>query len=146
MEGISFEVIMRIALGSDGRSEREQQLRTLIPEMMDRCESPFTLLPWFRRELGGVSPYARLMRFIERVDQVLYEAIEERRADPLAGSAMTRSRSWSGDLRGRIAARRRGDPRRASDLLMAGYETTTAGLTWAFERLLRAPEKLDSAC
>jgi cytochrome P450 family 135 len=25
---------------------------------------------------------------------------------------------------------------------MAGYETTTAGLTWAFERLLRAPEKL----
>ena len=28
-------------------------------------------------------------------------------------------------------------------MLMAGYETTTAGLTWAFERLLRAPEKLD---
>src|SRR5687768_282526 len=30
MERISFDVIMRIAFGSDGRSEREQELRTLI--------------------------------------------------------------------------------------------------------------------
>jgi cytochrome P450 len=28
-------------------------------------------------------------------------------------------------------------------LLMAGYETTTAGLTWSFEQLLRAPDKLE---
>jgi cytochrome P450 len=28
-------------------------------------------------------------------------------------------------------------------MLMAGYETTTAGLTWAFERLLRTPDKLE---
>ena len=28
-------------------------------------------------------------------------------------------------------------------MIMAGYETTTAGLTWAFERLLRSPDKLE---
>jgi cytochrome P450 len=28
-------------------------------------------------------------------------------------------------------------------LIMAGYETTTNGLAWAFERLLRAPDQLD---
>jgi cytochrome P450 len=143
MEAISFEVMMRIALGSDGRSEREQKLRTLIPQMMDRCESPFTLIPWFRHELGGVSPYARLMRFIEGINEILHAAIEERRADPLvqvredALSLLVQATYEDGSpledevIRDELLT-----------LLMAGYETTTAGLTWSMERLLRSPEKL----
>ena len=144
MEAISFEVMMRIALGSDGNSDREQQLRTLIPEMMDRCESPFTLIPWFRHEVAGVSPYARLMRFIDRVDEILYDAIEERRADPLA---QVREDALSLLVRATYDDGEPLDDRVIRDelltLLMAGYETTTAGLTWAFERLLRAPDKLE---
>jgi cytochrome P450 family 135 len=144
MEAISFEVMMRIALGTDGKSERESKLRTLIPEMMDRCESPFTLIPWFRHEMGGVSPYARLMRFIDGIDEILYEAISERRADPLveirddALSLLIRATHEDGSSL---------DDRVIRDelltMLMAGYETTTAGLTWAFERLLRSPDKLE---
>jgi cytochrome P450 len=142
MEAISFEVIMRLALGSDGNSERENQLRTLIPQMMDRCESPFTLIPWFRHEMGGITPYARLMRFIDGVDQILYEAIEERRNDAMAEfrddalSLLLRATYEDGSpledhvIRDEILT-----------LLMAGYETTTAGLTWSLERLLRSPEK-----
>jgi cytochrome P450 family 135 len=144
MEAISFEVMMRIALGSDGRSEREQKLRTLIPQMMDRCESPFTLIPWFRHELGGVSPYARLMRFIDGIDEILYDAIEERRRDPLL---QVREDALSLLLR---ATYEDGSPLEDKvirdellTLLMAGYETTTAGLTWSMERLLRTPEKLE---
>ena len=92
MEAISFEVMMRIAMGTDGTSEREDQLRTLIPQMMDRCESPFTLIPWFRHEMGGITPYARLMRFIDGIDEILYEAIEERRnGSRWPRSGMTRS-------------------------------------------------------
>ncbi|MDP9228933.1 MAG: cytochrome P450, partial [Actinomycetota bacterium] len=84
MEAISFEVIMRITLGSDGSSEREARLRELIPQMMDRCDSPLTLIPWFRRRLGGISPYGRLMHFIGGIDEILFEAIRERRQDPLS--------------------------------------------------------------
>src|SRR4051794_4677180 len=144
MEAISFEVMMRIAMGTDGKSERETRLRTLIPEMMDRCESPFTLIPWFRHEMGGMSPYARLMKFIDRIDEILYEAIGERRADPLtevrddALSLLVRATYEDGSPLE--------DPVIRDELLtmlMAGYETTTAGLTWAFERLLRSPDKLD---
>lgn len=144
MERISFEVMMRIALGSDGTTDRERFLRTLIPQMMDRCESPLTLIPWFRRELGGVSPYARLMRFIEGIDQILYEAIKERRADPLtqvredALSLLVRATYEDGSpLEDRVIRDE------LLTLLMAGYETTTAGLTWSLERLLRTPDKLE---
>jgi cytochrome P450 len=144
MEAISFEVMMRIAMGSDGSSEREGQLRTLIPQMMDRCESPFTLIPWFRHEMGGISPYARLMRFIDGIDEILYEAIEERRLDPLteirddALSLLIRATYDDGSpLEDRVIRDE------LLTMLMAGYETTTAGLTWAFERLLRSPDKLE---
>lgn len=144
MEAISFEVMMRIALGTDGKSEREQDLRTLIPQMMDRCESPFTLIPWFRHELGGISPYARLMRFIEGIDEILYAIIDEARADPLvqvredALALLVRATYEDGSpLQDKVVRDE------LLTLLMAGYETTTAGLTWAFERLLRTPEKLD---
>ena len=136
MEAISFEVMMRIAMGTDGKSEREARLRTLIPDMMDRCESPFTLIPWFRHEMGGVTPYARLMRFIDGIDEILYEVISERRADPLvemrddALSLLIRATHEDGSSL---------DDRVIRDelltMLMAGYETTTAGLTWAFKTL-----------
>jgi cytochrome P450 family 135 len=144
MEAISFEVIMRLALGSDGESERERQLRTLVPQMMDRCESPFTLIPWFRHRMGGVTPYARLMKFIEGIDEIIYAAVEERRADPMvefrddALSLLVRATYEDGaPLEDEIVRDE------VLTLLMAGYETTTAGLTWSLERLLRAPEKKD---
>jgi cytochrome P450 len=144
MEAISFEVMMRIAMGTDGTSEREDKLRTLIPQMMDRCESPFTLIPWFRHEMGGVSPYARLMRFIDGIDEILYETISDRRADPLteirddALSLLIRATYEDGSpLEDRVIRDE------LLTMLMAGYETTTAGLTWSFERLLRSPDKLE---
>jgi cytochrome P450 len=143
MEAISFEVMMRIALGTDGSTARETQLRTLIPEMMDKCESPFTLIPWFRHELGGITPYASLMRFIDGINEILYDLIEERRADPLvqvrddALSLLIRATHDDGAPLGDAVVRDE-----LLTMLMAGYETTTAGLTWAFERLLRSPDKL----
>lgn len=144
MEAISFEVIMRIALGGDGTSEREARLRELMPEMMDRCDSSLTLIPWFRKEMGGHSPYGRLVRVLEELDSLFYEAIDERRADPLA---QMRDDVLSLLLQ---ATEETGEPLRDEvvrdellTLLMAGYETTTAGLTWAFERLLRTPDKLE---
>ena len=143
MEAISFEVMMRISMGTDGTSDREASLRTLIPRMMDKCESPFTLIPWFRHEVGGITPYARLMKFIDGIDEILYEAISERRMDPLielrddALSLLIRATDDEGSpLEDRVIRDE------LLTMLMAGYETTTAGLTWAFERLLRTPEKL----
>ena len=144
MEAISFEVVMRIALGGDGTSDREQRLRELMPEMMDRCDSSLTLIPWFRRELGGHSPFGRLVRVLGQLDELFHEAISERRRDPLI---QVRDDVLSLLLQ---ATEEDGSPLEEKvirdellTILMAGYETTTAGLTWSFERLLRAPDKLE---
>src|SRR4051794_26504150 len=143
MEAISFASIMRVVFG-DHSEDSHAELRRLIPDMMDRCDSPFTLLPWFRRELGGGSPFARLMKVIDEVDAILYETIGERRADP-----MTQLRDDTLSLLLR-AEHEDGSPLTDQEIrdevltmLMAGYETTTSGAAWALERLLRSSEKLE---
>jgi cytochrome P450 len=111
--------------------------------MMDRCDSPFTLIPWFRKSLAGLSPYARLMQVVHQVDEALYDAIEERRADPLVQlrddvlSLLLRAGHEDG-----TALQDREIRDELLTLIMAGYETTTSGLAWSFERLLRSPDAM----
>lgn len=139
MEAVAFETIMRIVFGLE-RSPREARLRELFPEMMDLCESPFTLLPMFRRSVRGRSPYGRLMTILAELDDVLYGEIADRRADPYVDerddllSLLVRARVDDGtpmtdrELRDELLT-----------MLMAGQETTTSALSWAFERLARHP-------
>jgi cytochrome P450 len=143
MEAISFESIMRVVFNDDAHG-RQGRLRELIPEMMDRCDSPYTLLPWFRKSLAGLSPYARLMKVVGEVDEALYEAIDERRADPLVQlrddvlSLLLRAIQDDGRPLGDRAIRDE-----LLTLIMAGYETTTSALAWSFERLMRSPAPME---
>ena len=141
MEAISFEAIMRIALASEP-PERLDRFRGLVPDMMRRCASPFTILPYFRRELGGITPYARLRRVLDQLDELFFAAIRERRAGAEDGR----------DALSLLAAAtdENGEPLPESEirdelltLIMAGYETTTSALAWSFERLLRSPAVLE---
>jgi cytochrome P450 family 135 len=137
MEAIAFDTIMRIVFGLE-RSPREARLRELFPPMMDLCESPYTLLPFFRHRLSGRSPYGRLLDLLVELDDVLFRAISDRRADPYVEeredllSVLVRARVEDGtpmtdqELRDELLT-----------MLMAGQETTTAALSWAFERLAR---------
>jgi cytochrome P450 len=142
MEAITLEAIMRVVFGPD-RDPREERLGELIPEMMDRCSSPFALVPAFRRELMGRSPYARLMVVVREIDDILLDKIGERCADPLVGVRE--------DVLSILIGARHEDGTPLSDreirdeiltLLMSGYETTSGALTWAFERLLRSPRAM----
>jgi cytochrome P450 len=143
MEAISFASIMRVVFG-DHSDDSHAELRRLIPDMMDRCDSPFTLMPWFRRELAGGSPYARLMKVIDEIDTILYETISERRADPMT---QLRDDTLSLLLRAEHEDGSPLDDQEVRDevltMVMAGYETTTSGCAWALERLLRSPDKLE---
>lgn len=143
MEVISFETIMMLAFGNR-LDQRHEELRRLIPDMMDRCASPILMLPWFRQDLGGLSPAAKARRVIREIDHVLFDLISERRADPLS--------QLQGDVISMLSRAKHEDGAEMTDqeirdevltLLMAGYETTTSALAWAFERLLRSDQVLE---
>jgi cytochrome P450 len=141
MEAISFEAIMQVALG-DEDPDRLDRLRQLIPEMMQRCASPFTILPYFRRELGGITPYARLRRVLDELDLLFFDAIKERRPspDPKAGDVLSLM-AWATDEAAEPLPEREIRDELLT-MIMAGYETTTSALAWLFERLLRSPAVL----
>ncbi len=139
MEAISLDAILRLALGP-GPEDRLEQFRVLVPEMMRRCSSPFTLLPYFRHELGGITPYARLQQVLGDLDALFLDAIVERQASPIEGvddclSLLCAATDESGTP---LPNRQIRDE--LLTMIMAGYETTTSALAWTFERLLRSPD------
>jgi cytochrome P450 len=139
MEAISLDAILRLALGPSPE-DRLEQFRVLVPEMMRRCSSPFTLLPYFRHELGGITPYARLQQVLGEMDSLFLDAIVERQASPIEGvndclSLLCAATDPSGTP---LSNRQIRDE--LLTMIMAGYETTTSALAWTFERLLRSPE------
>ncbi len=142
MEAISFEAIMQVALGEED-PDRLDRFRQLIPEMMRRCASPFTILPYFRRELGGITPYARLRRVLDELDVLFFAAIRERQAspDPVARDVLSLL-AWATDDEAEPLPEREIRDELLT-MIMAGYETTTTALAWLFERLLRSPRVLN---
>ena len=143
MEEIAFSTILAIVMGRDA-ALAEARIRTLLPKMMELCASPFNLLPWFHRELGGVTPWGRLLATVEELDEVVFGEIHNRRIAP--------DLEARDDLLSMLVQARHPDGRALSDreirdetvtLLMAGWETTSSALAWAFERLARHPEVTD---
>jgi cytochrome P450 len=97
-------------------------------------------MPFLRRDLGPGSPWRRFLRVRAEVDELLLDEIRRRRhAADLSErddvlSLLLQARGEDGEpmsepeLRDELAT-----------LLLAGHETTTTGLAWAFERLARNP-------
>jgi cytochrome P450 family 135 len=142
MQGITFEVILRAVIGVKD-SQRLERLRDLLPQLLD-----FSLFDmWFAWLFPKVLDTRmgrghKSMRVRPEVDRLLYEEIAAHRADP----------EGRDDILALLIAARGEDGEPLSDeelldqiitLLLAGHETTTTGLAWAFERLVRHPAVLE---
>lgn len=143
MRRITTETITRIVIGVCDL-DRDAQLRRLVPEMLEIAENPLALMPQFQRELGGRSPFGKVMGVTRQIDRILLDEIGRRRT--LAGSER------GGDVLSSLAAPAPHEPGFMSDreirdemltLLIAGHETTANALAWTFERLLRHPDVLE---
>jgi cytochrome P450 len=76
---IRLEVILRAVFGLRGR-ERFDRAWPLVDEFARRANL-IVLLPFIRRDLGPWSPWARFKRARARLDEFLYEEIEQRRTE-----------------------------------------------------------------
>jgi cytochrome P450 len=136
MQRITLRVILRAVLGIEDAA-RGAELERLLPKLLS---SPALLWPVLQRDLGARSPWRRFMALRERVDARLFEEIARKRADPSLAeredilSMLLQARGEDGEamtdeeLRDQLIT-----------LLLAGHETTAAGLAWMFERVLRTP-------
>ena len=140
MRAITLEMIFRVVVGTAGGS-RDDALRESIHDLLDLVQNPIAVLPAFQRELGGRSPFGRLMTIVEGIDRLLRDEISERRSDPGAAerddvlSMLVRPKSHED---GFLSDREVRDE--LLTMLIAGHETTATALSWCFERLLRHPD------
>jgi cytochrome P450 len=143
MQGLTLEVIIQAVLGVREPARLEEvrtTLRTLLSDIMSPQSAALLVLLGPRR-------FRRLplvRKGLAPTDGMLYDEIARRRADPDLEdredilSLLLRARHEDGqpmtdvELRDELVT-----------LLVAGHETTATALSWALERLVRHPPKLE---
>jgi cytochrome P450 len=140
LQRLTLEIVLRAVFGLE-RGQALDDLRDTLTEWLAFSESPLSVVPALQNILGPLHP--KLRRFpelMERTDRMIFELIEERRAQPEA--------SERDDVLALLLEARHddGSPMSAQELrdelmtaLVAGHETTASQLAWAFERLAREP-------
>ncbi len=134
MQDIALEVILRTTLGENALVV--DRMRDLLPALLRT--NTWTWMPGMSRDFGRLSPAGRLRRVSAEIDEILYAEIERRRGagpengaatiDYLLGARVDGRPLSEVELRDHLAT-----------LLLAGHETTSSSLAWAFERVLRHP-------
>jgi cytochrome P450 len=140
LQALTMEVILRAVFGLDP-GPRLDSLRDRLTSMMQFSSNPMSMLPPLQRLFGERGPYGGFFRLRDEADALLFELIDERRAEGGADRD---------DVLAMLLEARHDDdgspmsPQELRDelmtLLVAGHETTASELAWAFERLSREPE------
>ncbi len=145
MQALTLEIILRTVFGV-GRDEADKlaDLRGALREFLDMTTNPRFLLPLLLagpKRVRGISAFGRR---IDRVDELIYREVADRRR---AGDVEQRD-----DVLSMMIGAQHEDGSPMSDeeirdelltLLVDGHETTATSLSWAVERLVRHPEKLE---
>jgi cytochrome P450 family 135 len=143
MQAITLEIILETVFGLHG-GRRMEALRVALRDFLDLTTDPRLLAPLIFLGPQRIRRYPFFGRRIERVDDLLNREIAERRA--------VADLAERGDVLSMLVAARHEDGSPMSDaeirdelltLLVAGHETTATALSWAMERLVRHPEKLE---
>ncbi|RCJ33507.1 cytochrome P450 [Nostoc minutum NIES-26] len=146
MQEITLRVILRVVFGVD-EGPFFQELRQLLTSLLDFMSSPLMSSIFFfsfmQKDLGAWSPWGRITRLLQQIDQLIYALIQERRAE---------SEQHRQDILSLLISARYDDGEPMSDaelrdelmtMLVAGHETTASALTWAFYWLDQLPEVRD---
>jgi len=141
MQAISLEVVMRSVFG-DIEGERMERLRTRLVTLTDWINTPRRLALLAGVGSRSIRTSAKFRKVMRPVEELVLEEVRERRAQP------------GGEQReGMLAMLERAHSRDGSPMseqklrdelvtLLSDGPTATS-LAWAFERLLRHPEKLE---
>jgi cytochrome P450 len=152
LQALTLEIILRAVFGLDP-GPRLDALRDSLTELLAYGGSPLTLIPPSKdpktfelsmKVLNVAGPLRGFLDVRDRIDSLIAEQIDERRAEG--------TEDRDDVLAMLLEARHEDDGSEMSfqelrdelmTLLVAGHETTSSTLAWAFERISREPEVLD---
>ena len=143
MQSIALEVIMEVVLGTAATGVQHDTLSKAVEDLLEWLTVPRRLIA--TGMLGPKHPVVKWMfkSVLQPLDQGLYALIAERR---LATDLDERDDILSMML---LARDEEGNPMSDAEvrdelvtLIVAGHETTSTALSWAFERLSRDPAGL----
>lgn len=139
LQRLTLEIILRAVFGLE-QGQRLDELRDAVTGVLAFSENPLSVLPPLQRWAGGwFPPLKRFLSQSRRADALIFEQIDERRAEGDQGredvlSLLLQARHEDGSPM---------SPQELRDELMtalvAGHETTASQLAWAFVRLAREP-------
>ena len=144
MQSVTLDVIMRAVFGVE-EGPRQEELKRRVRAMLDPVGTRLGILMMVLS--AGRAGTARFEQFQERrrlVDELIYAEIDRRRAETdlesredvlsmlLLAQDENEETMTDAELRDELVT-----------LLVAGHETTSTGLAWAFELLLRNPATLE---
>lgn len=143
MQDISLQVILKTVFGlKDG--ERYQQIKQVLVEMLNTFNHPlsamFLFLPSLQKDLGAWSPWGKFVRSRNLLDKLIYQEINERRAQVATQgedilSLLLLARDENGQPMTDIELRDE-----LMTMLFAGHETTAIALSWALYWVHYLPE------
>jgi cytochrome P450 len=143
MQALTLEVIMRAIFGIDD-ARRLARLREPLRGVLAKLTSPVGFMVPMVLGYTGATKLLGRDRNLQAAHAILLEEIRLRRGDP--------DLSEREDILSMLIAARDAEGRPMNDdelrdqlmtLLIAGHETTATALSWAMERLVRHPDKLE---
>jgi cytochrome P450 family 135 len=138
MRAITLDVILQAVFGADDPTELRRLRGALAPFLADSSGSVLVLIPPFRHELGGRTPWARFVRQRAAVHREVLALIDRRRRTDLQGhNDMLSVLLLAGDAP---------DEQLLDELMtlvLAGHDTTATALAWAFDLLAHHQTELD---
>jgi unspecific monooxygenase len=143
MQEISLQVILQAVFGLH-QGQRYEQLKSLLTSLLNFTTSPliFSLafFPGLMKDLGPLSPGRYFIRRKQKIDQLLYAEIRERREqlDPSGSDILTLLMSARDEAGQPMTDEELRDE--LITLLLAGHETTSIALTWALYWINYLPE------
>jgi cytochrome P450 len=139
MQAITLEVILRVVFGVREEDARDR-LRMVLSGLLDEGTLLLFLATAFERDLWWFPPWRRFSSLRRQADELIYEEIRRRRADPAGDDVLSLLIQSSGEGDDALSDEELRDE--LMTLLIAGHETTATALAWSFERMTRHPRAL----
>jgi cytochrome P450 len=138
LRSLTLRVILRLAFGAEDRRTRELHARVLA--LLTVTTSTVLTVPLERRLPGGRRVWLRFLDDRRRVDALIAKLVERRRRSPGDDAAplLDLLHAAHDDAGRPLSAAHIRDT--LMSIVLAGHETTTAQLAWAFQLLAHHPD------